>query len=323
MSENPVLLDDWHPVASVENLDATGLVGVRLLEVDIVVWRAGETLRAWRDRCVHRGTKLSMGRIRDGNRLQCPYHGWVYDRDGRCVEIPAMPGHPSPETARVDTYPVIEGHGLVWVCLGTPPVALPPFPEWDETDFRKILCGPYRVKSSGPRIIENFLDVAHFAYVHDEILGVRANPEVADYEVAVGPAGIEATDVSVYQPDPYGTGQGDTVRYTYQVHRPLTAYLRKQSDGPRFSILLTITPHAATESSAWMTMAMNYGHEIPRQELIAWQDEIFAQDQPIVESQSPAELPLDPTAEVSMRCDRAAVAYRKWLRDLGMTYGVI
>lgn len=70
-------------------------------------------------------------------------------------------------------------------------------------------------------------------------------------------------------------------------------------------------------------MAMNYGHEIPMQALIDWQDAIFAQDLPVVESQSPPELPLDPAAEVSMRCDRTAVTYRRWLRDLGMTYGVI
>ena len=54
---------------------------------------------------------------------------------------------------------------------------------------------------------------------------------------------MEATGVRVYQPDPYGTGQGDWVSYTYRALRPLTAYLLKGSSGPRFSILLTITPH--------------------------------------------------------------------------------
>jgi vanillate O-demethylase monooxygenase subunit len=69
----------------------------------------------------------------------------------------------------------------------------------------------------------------------------------------------------------------------------------------------------------WMTM--NYGHEIPAQELIAWQDTIFAQDQPIVQSQRPELLPLDLQAELHLRSDRTAIAYRRWLNELGLTFG--
>jgi len=101
----------------------------------------------------------------------------------------------------------------------------------------------------------------------------------------------------------------------------LTAYLEKESNGPRFSILLMILPHEAVQSTAWMIMAMNYGHEIPAQELIAWQDTIFAQDQPILESQRPELLQLDLQAELHLRSDRAALAYRTWLRQLGVTFG--
>ena len=54
----------------------------------------------------------------------------------------------------------------------------------------------------------------------------------------------------------------------------------------------------------------------------AWQDSIFAQDKPVVQSQRPKCLPLDPHAELSMRPDKTVVAYRRGLRDLGMTFGV-
>jgi phenylpropionate dioxygenase-like ring-hydroxylating dioxygenase large terminal subunit len=120
------------------------------------------------------------------------------------------------------------------------------------------------VDASGPRIVENFLDVAHFPFVHENILGTPERPEIADYEAVINDQGVEATGVRVYQPDPYGTGQGDWVSYTYRALRPLTAYLSKESSGPRFSILLTITPHEPARSTAWMWMAMNYGHDIPR-----------------------------------------------------------
>ena len=70
-----------------------------------------------------------------------------------------------------------------------------------------------------------------------------------------------------------------------------------------------------------MWMAMNYGHEIPEADLIAWQDRIFAQDRPILESQRPELLPLDLAAELNVRADRAAVIYRRWLSALGVTFG--
>jgi phenylpropionate dioxygenase-like ring-hydroxylating dioxygenase large terminal subunit len=70
-----------------------------------------------------------------------------------------------------------------------------------------------------------------------------------------------------------------------------------------------------------MWMAMNYGHETPEADLVAWQDRIFGQDRPILQSQRPELLPLDLQAELHLRSDRAAIAYRMWLRELGLTYG--
>jgi phenylpropionate dioxygenase-like ring-hydroxylating dioxygenase large terminal subunit len=169
--------------------------------------------------------------------------------------------------------------------------------------------------------VENFLDIAHFPFVHEGILGDKAHPEISDYRAEITSEGVVAQGVRVYQPDPYGTGKGDTVSYTYKALRPLTAYLLKEADGPRFSILLTITPHAATESTAWMWMTMNYGHDIPEEKLRSWQDTIFSQDRPILESQRPELLPLDLQAELHLRSDRLAIAYRTWLNQLGLSFG--
>jgi phenylpropionate dioxygenase-like ring-hydroxylating dioxygenase large terminal subunit len=66
---------------------------------------------------------------------------------------------------------------------------------------------------------------------------------------------------------------------------------------------------------------MNYGHDVPEEELRAFQDEIVSQDVPIVESQRPELLPLDLQAELHLRSDRTAIAYRKWLKELGLTFG--
>jgi phenylpropionate dioxygenase-like ring-hydroxylating dioxygenase large terminal subunit len=70
-----------------------------------------------------------------------------------------------------------------------------------------------------------------------------------------------------------------------------------------------------------MWMAMNYGHEVSAAEIRAFQDEVTGQDVPIVESQRPELLPLDLQAELHLRSDRTAIAYRQWLRELGLTFG--
>lgn len=320
MIDDPVLINDWHPVATTGDLAEKKILAVRLLDEDIVLWQNGDRILAWQDLCVHRGTRLSLGRI-EGETIVCPYHGWTYNTQGKCVRIPAHPDQTPPEKAHAKSYRVSVAYDLVWVSLGQPDHDIPSFPEWDAAGYRQILCGPYRVNAGGPRIVENFLDIAHFPFVHEGILGDQAHPEIDDYEAEIGAEGVVAQGVRIYQPDPYGTGQGDVVTYTYRALRPLTAYLIKESQGPRFSILLTITPHAAVDSTAWMWMAMNYGHDIPEADLIAWQDEIFMQDQPILESQRPELLPLDLQAELHLRSDRTAIAYRKWLKALGLTFG--
>ncbi len=316
MLDDPILIEDWHPVARVDDL-ADGPIAVRLLGEDLVVWRAGDRISAWRDLCVHRGTRLSLGRIVDGHRLECPYHGWTYDATGRCVLMPAHPEQTPPARACTTAYHAQVAHGVVWVTLGGGAGDVPRFELMEDPSHNVLLAGPYRVRASGPRVIENFLDVGHFPFVHEGILGDRRRPEINDYEARIDDEGVLATGVQVYQPDPYGTGQGSTVTYTYRVHRPLTASFIKHGEHS-FGMLLSVTPHDAVDSTAWMWMAMDYE---PEADMVPFQDRIFAQDRPILESQRPELLPLDLQAELHLRSDRTAIAYRRWLRRLGVRTG--
>jgi phenylpropionate dioxygenase-like ring-hydroxylating dioxygenase large terminal subunit len=317
MIDDPVLVDDWHPVATPAELDTGRPVPARVLGEDLVLWKSGESYHAWRDLCVHRGTRLSLGKVVGGSALECPYHGWTYGADGRCILMPAHPEQTPPAKACVDVYHAAVAHGVVWVNLGTGSSAVPTFELLDDANHQVLLSGPYRVRASGPRVVENFLDVGHFPFVHEGILGDRARPEIAEYQAEVNEHGVIATGVKVYQPDPYGTGQGSTVTYTYRVHRPLTASFIKHGE-LSFGMMLSVTPHDAVDSSAWMWMAMNYE---PESSMIEFQDRIFAQDRPILESQRPELLPLDLQAELHLRSDRTAIAYRLWLRQLGVRTG--
>ncbi len=325
MIADPILINDWHPVCRATAVAAGAVHGVRLLGEDLVLWRPADPaapLVAWRDLCIHRGARLSLGTVGERG-LACPYHGWTYNQAGRCVHIPAHPEQRPPAKAHAQTYQARERYGLIWVTLGEPTHDIPQFPEANLPGYQTVLSGPFGpIGAHGPRIIENFLDVTHFPFVHGGVLGDRARPEISDYTVERGPNGLVARDVALYQPDPYGTGEGDSVSYTYRVFRPLTAYLRKETPkGIHMSILFPLTPHDELSTSAWFYMAVSADAGLTDAEIDEFNSAILAQDIPIVESQRPELLPLDLQAELHLRSDRSALAYRRWLSELGLTYG--
>jgi phenylpropionate dioxygenase-like ring-hydroxylating dioxygenase large terminal subunit len=320
MLEDPVLLNDWHVVARSSDLPEGGIGKARLLGEDLVIWRADGLAHAWQDLCMHRGSRLSLGHL-EGEHLVCAYHGWTYDSDGQCVRFPAHPEQEPPKKAHVKTYRTKEKYGFIWTSLGDPIIDVPPFPEWDDPGYRKIVCRPFTYEAGAPRAVENFLDVGHFPFVHAGLLGDRDHTAIEDYDVISKSDGILASNVKVWQPDPDGTGVGKYVNYTYGTRRPFTAYFSKSSNGETYMIQLNVTPVDELECIAWMTIGMNYGHNVPENELMAFQEKIVGQDIPIVESQRPERLPLDLQAELHLRSDRIAVAYRKWLRQLGLSFG--
>lgn len=115
----------WTPVAVSADLPPATAMPVKLGAATIALWRsASGRLTASDDRCPHRGMRLSHGFVR-GEALSCIYHGWRYGQDGQCLRIPAHPDLAPPKTIRVETYPVIEQDGVIWIANGneadTPP----------------------------------------------------------------------------------------------------------------------------------------------------------------------------------------------------------
>jgi phenylpropionate dioxygenase-like ring-hydroxylating dioxygenase large terminal subunit len=170
-------------------------------------------------------------------------------------------------------------------------------------------------------VIENILDLAHLPIAHAGMLGDPSNAEIGEYTVTTTSEGIVAHDIPLWQPDPDGTGRPARVLYTYTVERPFTTHLVKAHPTQHFAILGTVTPVDADNSLAWVIIAMNYAHEVPEKELRDFQDTVAAQDIRIVNSQRPELLPLDLQAELHLRSDLIAIAYRRWLRQLGLQYG--
>ncbi len=205
----PALRRYWHPVAySSEVADAPA--PVRLLEHRLVLVRLAGELVCFRDLCIHRGTPLSLGWV-DGDELICAYHGWSNNRTGACTRIPALQdGRSIPSRARVDRYLVEERYGLIWVCLETPAIGIPAFPEFDDPAYAVTYYPPLEWRCSAARHTENTVDAAHFAWVHEGILGDRNHPEIPDFEI---------------------NRHGEELRYAFVAYRRMKAELGVLVDG--------------------------------------------------------------------------------------------
>ena len=330
MTENTL----WHPVAQSHEVLKDAPLSVKLLDQAVVLWRDNEgAVQAFVDRCPHRGARLSMGRVENGH-LECPYHGWQFASGGQCVKVPAVPDFVPPATQRVKSFDVQEAYGLVWVRLqegeaeNAAAAALPAFAAESDAHLRKVNCGPYDVAASAPRIIENFLDMSHFGFVHEGWLGSRDATAMAAYKVESTATGVLATGCKAVQPQSnlHSTSAAE-VEYTYEVTAPYTAVLTKipeegtSKQGWREQIGLFICPITPDTSRVWFRLAVA-DFESTDAQLREFQHTIFVQDQPVLESQLPKALPLDPRAEMHSAADRMSSAYRRYLKASGITFGV-
>jgi phenylpropionate dioxygenase-like ring-hydroxylating dioxygenase large terminal subunit len=322
---DPVLYDDWHVVAIADHVKAHQPLQVHLLGEAISLWRADGkdgNIIACQDRCPHRGVSLSLGEVNGKGEIVCPYHAMSFDATGQCTRIPAdLKVTTFPQSANLRTYKVQIKYGFVWLCLGEPTQEIPTFAEWNYDNAITFQCGPYPISTSAPRIVENFVDIAHFPFTHRGLLGDPAHPEVSNYTLSVTAEAINASDIHFYQPNPEGTGEAKSVSYFYKIVRPLSACFRKGEKGQYFSIFLVVTPVEETRSVAWLGVSRNYSSEVSNDELRTFQDEVMAQDVPMVESQRPQKLPLDLQQEFHFPCDKMSIAYRKWLKQLGLKFG--
>jgi phthalate 4,5-dioxygenase len=174
----------WQPVALLEEFDgqqssARPVKAVRLLGEDFVLFR--DEAGAWglldRD-CPHRGADLAYGRREDGG-LRCPFHGWLFDVTGRCLDTPAEPaGSRLCERIRQRALPVREAAGALWAWPGEGEP--PPFPALDcfVAPDSHVFAFKGLWECNWLQSLEVGIDPAHASFLHrffeDEVPGEQS-----------------------------------------------------------------------------------------------------------------------------------------------------
>lgn len=324
----------WHVVAySHEVLDKP--LGFTLMEQDIVIVRLNGEISVFDDLCPHRGTRLSLGYVRDGSRLECPYHGWQFNSAGDLTLAPQRPdlaGHLRASTKR---YQSVEKYGMIWVCLEDKPYyPLPEYPVWDNPEFHYVTVEPDDWNCSAPRRVENYTDYSHFAILHDKYLGDRTVPEVPPHEVWRNDSKLENLQGDAWVRVPLDTaawGGKDKpadpylrLKLNWRVFMPLTCvYDITFQDGNRYHLLFHPTPMGPKKIRNFTVSSRDFGDPTKAdEELGGFVKFIYEQDKFVVESQRPEELPADLTREMHVKgVDKYSVEYRLWLLELSRKLG--
>ncbi len=224
--------------------------------------------------------------------------------------------------------PVRERYGCVFTTLGAPNKDIVEIEESHESDRRFVPCGWVTMRASGLRVVENFLDMAHFPFVHTDILGAEPHTEVPVYksEIRRDVDEVWATNCTFFQPRIAATeSEGDFVHLTYRVPSPFTVMLYRvcpTAPDRLDAIALFIQPMEEGYCRAQPVMYL-VDDQSSHTSILHFEQVIFLQDRIIVENQRPLLLPLEPRREIPTRADSSSVAYRRWLKEKGVRFGTV
>ena len=157
-------------------------VRVRLLGEDLIAFRDTKGKVGLIDAyCSHRRAPMFYGRNEDCG-LRCVYHGWKFDTDGNCTDIPAVPGNTAIlAKAKLVAYSVVEKAGVIWSYMG-PPEFEPPPPDYEwmrAPETHRFVSKNYQA-SNYLQALEGGLDTSHSTFLHNNVLGNNNTVRNAD-----------------------------------------------------------------------------------------------------------------------------------------------
>lgn len=318
----------WHPLCRSNELSEQPRT-FTLMEERYVAFRSPEgALRVFHDRCPHRFAPVSLGRC-EGETLRCGYHGWVFDGADRCVEIPSMGAAATvpPRAPLSGPFACAESHGMVFVAPEEPLTPLPSVSVDGDPAFVRGDLDPIVTRANAGLLADNFLDMAHFVFVHAGTFGGGESTTVGDYAVDREGYTFSAVDEHDFanREDP-GVAQGirpliQRRRLTYRDVAPyhLELALDFVDAGGTNVIGFFLVPmddeRVTIYSSLWRD---DLGGSADRlAEAIAFEEAVVHEDLALQSRYHDPALPLDPREEVHVRADRTTVELRRILSDLG------
>ena len=328
---DPSLRQAWHPVGRVEDL-GDGPTKVTLLGEDWVVVRLDGELTAYLDLCPHRLAPLSAGHVDTvggSEVLRCGYHGWCFEASGTCAEIPALgPGAKLPPRSKATSPAGVTEHlGLVWLAPEEPitPLPDPPIAAEEQDRFQTGHLPVLHARGGAGLLIDNFLDVAHFPFVHAATIGVEDATEIGEVELERD--GLSLTMRSAqrfpHREDP-GVADGtrpllQTRHARYRYTAPFAAWLRMDYEeaGGCNVITFFLQPVDADHVTLYASVHRDDldGDEVRLAEAVAFEHAVTAEDLVIQEAYVQRSIPLDLTTEVHVKADRMTVELRRILKD--------
>jgi nitrite reductase/ring-hydroxylating ferredoxin subunit len=229
------LPNGWFAVAWSDELAPGAVKRVFYLGRELVAFRtASGRARVFDAYCPHLGAHLGVGGRCEGDTLRCPFHGWRFDADGKCVEVPYAAKIPA--RAEVKSWPVLERYGLVFVWHhledAPPSWEIPGVAELESAEWSAPERREWRVATAIQEMAENDHDNAHFPVVHQG----RYLPTDVRYEGAVktcsSPIERELPDGSKIH--------GEMVRTSWALGLATVAY--RGLPGMGFLLLSAVTP---------------------------------------------------------------------------------
>lgn len=323
----PVLRRAWHPVAVAAEVTSTPTT-VTLLGEEWALWRdAGGSLRSFVDRCPHRLAPISTGTPCSDGTIQCGYHGWRFDGTGACTFIPALgPDGSIPPRARL-TPPagVLERGGLVWLAPEDP---IAPLVTVVPPDGALVgMLAPTRAEADPGNLLDNFLDVAHFPFVHAGTFGLEQSDQVDEYDLQPTQAGFTAiTEHEFANHEDPGVKAGirplvQRRRMTYTYAPPFTATLLLDYVDAKGAnlILFAIQPERLGSGPGGpgtvRIFTVLFRNDVPADalaEAVEFEQRVLDEDI-VVQRTLRTSLPLDLTTEVHTKADKVTIELRRCL----------
>jgi len=292
-----VFREFWYPIWRADR-PLTGTKKVEALGRSLAVYGFEKLLCAIPAECPHRGADLSSGTV-DRLGLTCPYHGLRFDYSGTCV---GQSGGEYSSKAKSSINVGLDPFFL-WAALESPRYGRPKVEDYLDIRRRHFISGPIEWTASAPQIVDNFLDVAHFPYVHTETF---SGPDLKDGELRLTDEGEFSFSFTYRHRAKRVIGGKSTseVRWSYRTLSysfipPFNVAIKICYDDfvdAEDQILLLVVPIAEGKSYFFkIVSAFDRANDVERNKEAALQQLIADEDRQISEA-LPRRMSLDPRA---------------------------